>query len=662
LKESAGVKPGLPHIGLRAELAGLILAAVAVLTAGLVVGLPRRLDDDLREWTEGRSLTVVRLLGRGARAPLDFDDRDAAETLLRSLEATPGADYAVLRRADGSELSRWRAPPGGAPALGPAEGVAYGGAHLHVFVPVQPRTGGAGGLQVGFDLGELERWRGAVRDEVALAGVLFVLFGGVAAFVVGTLVVRPLRRMTRVARRIAGGDAGARDDLETGRGDEVGALAVDFDRMLGRLAEKEDGLRSAAEELERRVERRTVQLADANRELAARLEELTRTQEQLVVADRRISIGRLAAGVAHEINNPLAFIEANLSFVAEAVDEAQRALAPAAAFAPVRASLAEMAGAVGDARQGSSRVRHIVRQLKNFSREDVGERGAVQIPSALRAALDMAHHETRHRARVVERLGPVPPVSGNEVRLSQVFLNLLVNAAQAMPAGEAERHQIRVETRTDERGWAVVEVSDTGCGMTPEVQARLFQPFFTTKPRGVGTGLGLSITQGIVAEMGGTIAVRSAPGRGTTFTISLPPTEASAACDAPPPADAPARPARLLVVDDEPMIGQALTRALPEHQVTVTGSGAEALDRVRQGGAWDCILCDVMMPEMTGSRLLEELRRTAPEAAAALVFMTGAVDAVQGTDVPMLEKPLDFAALRRLLAERAGARPSLPTE
>jgi PAS domain S-box-containing protein len=232
-------------------------------------------------------------------------------------------------------------------------------------------------------------------------------------------------------------------------------------------------------------------------------------EAQLVFADRMASMGTLAAGVAHEINNPLAFITANLEFALSEVQGHQPALAAAAS-------------ALEDAREGTNRVRNIVRDLKIFSRVDAGDEDLVDVRQALRSAVNVTNNELRHRAIVQLELAPVPFVRGSGQRLGQVFVNLLINAAQAMTEGHANENRIRVAcfSAPDER--VVVEVADTGCGIAPENQARIFEPFFTTKPVGVGTGLGLSVCHGIVERLHGEITVESRLGQGATFRVLLP--------------------------------------------------------------------------------------------------------------------------------------------
>jgi PAS domain S-box-containing protein len=233
---------------------------------------------------------------------------------------------------------------------------------------------------------------------------------------------------------------------------------------------------------------------------------LRESEARLALADRLSSIGTLAAGVAHEINNPLAYVLANLEYARRALGGSERV---------------EVEQALADALEGASRVSRIVQDLKGFARADEAA-VEVDLTRVLRSTANLARAEVRRRgALVVELPAELPPITGNASRLGQVFLNLLVNAAQALPDGAPDRHQVRLRAHA-ERHRVVVEVEDTGSGIDPEIRGRLFDPFFTTKPVGIGTGLGLAISHQIVTDLGGEIEVTSAPGQGATFRVSLP--------------------------------------------------------------------------------------------------------------------------------------------
>jgi PAS domain S-box-containing protein len=373
------------------------------------------------------------------------------------------------------------------------------------------------------------------------------------------------------------------------------------------------------------------------------------TEARLLFADRMASVGTLAAGMAHELNNPLTYVLTNLDLIAEGLR--------AAAGGSPGASLAEMAKLTDEARQGSERIRKIVRGLKAFSRADEEHRVLVDVRKVIDGAIDMAFNEIRHRARLVREYRDVPPVEADESNLAQVFINLLVNAAQAIPEGQADRNEILVATGRDGAGRVLVEVRDTGPGMSREVLGRIFDPFFTTKPVGVGTGLGLSICHGIITALGGEITVESQVGQGTVFRIALPPAQPAEVkpVEVKPAAAPVVRRGRILVVDDDAMVGTALRRILKDHDVTVINDAREARDRIAAGERYDLVLCDLMMPEMTGMDLHAELTRTQPEQADRMIFVTGgaftqtAVEFLARVPNERLDKPFDARNLRALV-------------
>jgi CheY-like chemotaxis protein len=277
---------------------------------------------------------------------------------------------------------------------------------------------------------------------------------------------------------------------------------------------------------------------------------------------------------------------------------------------------------------GAERVRTIVRDLKLFSRiEDMP--GAVAAPNqVIQSTARMLSNEIEHRAVLDLDLGDVPPVVGDGARVGQVLTNLLINAVQALPDRRREDNLIRVRSRHHMNDGVLIEVSDNGPGISPEVQPHIFDPFFTTKAVGVGTGLGLSICHSIVNRLGGRIELDSKPGQGTTFGIWLVP--ASGPEDTAEPvevADAPAAPRkRILCIDDEVDVGRLIARILrARHDVVIETDGARALSRLRAGERYDAIICDLMMPSMSGMDFYHELQASMPELARRCGFITGGV-------------------------------------
>lgn len=383
---------------------------------------------------------------------------------------------------------------------------------------------------------------------------------------------------------------------------------------------------------------------DVSREKAA--------QEHLMISDRLASVGMLAAGVAHEINNPLGAALLNLEIVHQMLSRA-----------PDRQRNVEMEEAMTDARSAVSRVREIVADLRIFSRHEDPSPVRADVRSALESSVRMAWSEIRHRARVVKDYQDTPLVDASEARLGQVFLNLIINAAQAIPEGHVDKNVIRVVTRMDEKGCVVVEVADTGAGIPSDMFSSLFSPFVTTKPSGIGTGLGLPICQRIISQIGGEIQVESQVGQGSTFRVILPPAKGDSAgphaTKAEPRAPRSARRGRILVVDDEPMLGAAIRRVLAsQHDVVTTTRAVDALEHLRSGATFDVIFSDLMMPQVTGMELYARLCESFPEHAPRVVFLTGgaftqaARDFLATVKNPALEKPIDRSSLLALVSER----------
>ena len=269
------------------------------------------------------------------------------------------------------------------------------------------------------------------------------------------------------------------------------------------------------------------------------LTERKRLETQLRLADRMTSMGTLAAGVAHEINNPLAYVTANVAYLSEQL--AEDTLPPE--------SLSEMREVLAETQEGALSIRSIVRDLMSFSRGDEERLGPVDLHQVIERAGRLVRNELQRYCAQLERaLEPVPRVQGNASRLGQVMVNLLVNALQAFPEHRPECNRIRVSTRLEAPRHVVIEVEDNGKGMSQDVLQRIFDPFFTTKPVGVGTGLGLAICHTIVESMGGRIDVRSTPGCGTTFRVILSAAEEEDTVEGspgPPPLAGEPRPERL---------------------------------------------------------------------------------------------------------------------
>jgi len=380
--------------------------------------------------------------------------------------------------------------------------------------------------------------------------------------------------------------------------------------------------------------------------------------------ERMASLGTLAAGVAHEINNPLSYVLGSLDLGLRELHGLQLLLQ-----GHPNEELEHISGAVAaldSAREGAERVRNIVRDLMDFSRATPGDGDAADVEAILDATIRVAWNEVRHRARLIKRYSGISRVLGDEARLGQVFLNLIMNAAQAID-GDPSVNEIAISTSA-EHGCAVVEISDTGGGIREQDLGRIFDPFFTTKVAGAGTGLGLAICRGIMTALGGEISVSSEPGRGSTFRVVLPfASEESASPRAlveAPPESQPA-PSRILIIDDEPLLGQTLLYAFKgRHEVSICTGGREALSRLETDASFDLVLCDLMMPDVNGAAVYESVKRNHPSLAERFVFMTGGAFTARAREFlsqhpgAQLEKPFNIADVERILSQFASASSS----
>jgi signal transduction histidine kinase len=398
--------------------------------------------------------------------------------------------------------------------------------------------------------------------------------------------------------------------------------------------------------------------------------------KRLAHLDRMASLGTLAAGIAHEINNPLTYVIANLQLLEEEVPRVFQEILGTAARGngnkpDVSAGvdrLSELGARLRDALEGTERIRGIVLHVKTFSRADDEHKTPLDVRSVLDSSIKVVWSELRQRAKLVKDYKHTPLVMANPGQLGQVFLNLLLNAAHAMTEHDPHRNTIRVGTDTTATGDVVIEFSDTGGGIPPEIRHRIFDPFFTTKPLGVGTGLGLSICHGIVGAMRGTITVESESGKGSTFRVTLPGSQAQIAVASrrQPTVSSSAPRGRILIVDDEPRVADAVRCMLAiEHDAAVAASASEALQMLTgedSDDSFDMILCDLHMPEMTGMDLHEELSKRRPGIAKRMVFMTGGTFTARSREFvsrvpnPCIDKPIDIRAIRALVGARIGGR------
>jgi len=354
-------------------------------------------------------------------------------------------------------------------------------------------------------------------------------------------------------------------------------------------------------------------------------------------SERMAAMGTLAASVAHEINNPLAY-------VLEGLRSIERELGDSAG--------PRVKQLLSDVKEGAERVRVITSDLMTFTRRDDEPMGPVDVSAAVRTAVQMLRTQVESRARLELDLADGVRVQASERRLVQVFMNLLLNAVHAVREHERPGgHEIRVATRSA-GGDAVVEVTDTGPGVKPELVERIFEPFVTTKAVGEGTGLGLFVCRNLVSELKGRIEVENRAGGGAVFRVRL-------------PAEAPAKKpegARILLIDDNVNLGRVMASALElaSHHAVVVQSGREAVERLTKGEEFDVVFCDLMMRDVSGMDVYEELKAKRPGAEGSLVFMTGGAFTDRARrfleSVPnvWLQKPFDICEQVARLLERRG--------
>ncbi|MEO7034702.1 MAG: ATP-binding protein [Polyangiaceae bacterium] len=427
--------------------------------------------------------------------------------------------------------------------------------------------------------------------------------------------------------------------------------------------------------------------------LQATVRDQTEARKQRVAAaqtERLASMGLLAASMGHEINNPLAYVLSNVEDLAQLLPRLatvaarctaglRNALGEASFSAIVGEdsalleppALQEVALRATDALDGARRIMRISKALGSFARAESADLCKVELQRALESAIAMSSNEIRFRAKLVLDFQPVPLVWCSEGKLSQVFLNLLVNASHAMGEADAESESNTITVRTWAEGGSVcAAVEDTGAGITAENMAHIFEPFFSTKRIGAGSGLGLSICRNIITEFGGEISAESEPGKATRFVVRLPVwTEATASLTLAPSseaADLSGLHGRILIVDDEAPLRIVMRRLLVGHDVVSAPSGKAALLILEQDRAFDLILCDLMMPGVTGMDVHQWLVSRDPALAAKMVFITGgafgptATEYLNGAGNLKIDKPFTNVAFKDVVSGRIRAAKSEP--
>lgn len=386
------------------------------------------------------------------------------------------------------------------------------------------------------------------------------------------------------------------------------------------------------------------------------LSEARELRAKMMEMDRMIAVGTLASGVAHEINNPLSFVHANLEFLLR-----RMCAGDCEEACPVFKDLVggDVREVVLDSLEGTNRIRDIVSDLRTMAPSELKELEPMEVEQTLETALNMASNQIEQRARVVRDYDDLPTIESDESGLAQVFLNLLVNAAQAIPEGTPEDDEIHVSTRRDDSD-VVVEISDTGEGIAESDIDRIFDPFFSTKPQGQGMGLGLSICRTTIRELGGHIEVDSEVGRGSTFRVIVPGRVAANESSEFSVPDDPFgdKTGRIVVIDDEEKLLRSLERQLGEQfEVETYDKAEDALRQLESRATPEMILCDLQMPEVSGVEFLRRLEPERPDCCQRLVFITGGAfteevrEFVEETEYRVLRKPLVLKDLMEAIEE-----------
>ncbi|AUX26955.1 transcriptional regulator [Sorangium cellulosum] len=390
-------------------------------------------------------------------------------------------------------------------------------------------------------------------------------------------------------------------------------------------------------------------------------EEVAR-RAQILHSEKLASIGQVAASVAHELNNPMAWVMANLEQIRSGAHKLVAAARPVAtgSYEELLRAIDLIDKSCHEALAGVERMRDIVTDLNLFSSSSERKPERVDLVDVIELALRMTGPQLSQLCRIERRYGEMPPLVGYPGKLSQVFVNLFINAAQAMPNRPRDENMVRVTTRFD-AGVHHVEVEDNARGMPPEVVERIFDPFFTTKEESARPGIGLWVSRNIVEEQRGTMTVSSQAGVGTTFTIRLTGLDPADLPVPLPPPESPRPSSRgtILFVDDEPMLLNAFARAFEErHEVLVAKSGHEALELLRaRGGRIDAIVCDLLMPQMSGMALYDEIGEHFPQLLPKMAFMSGGAFTpsarafVERVDNPKIAKPISLDDLERVIAD-----------
>ena len=380
--------------------------------------------------------------------------------------------------------------------------------------------------------------------------------------------------------------------------------------------------------------------------------ERKRSEANLLQSDRLASLGMLAGGMAHSLNNPLTYVLLNLDHLAKKL--------PSIAGDP--GHIADAVARMVEAREGAERMANIVKRMRSLARTDDSEIRSINLSAVLESVVEIVGNEMNHRGRLTTSISPVPPVIANESRIEQLCLGLVLFAARILPEDTVKTNEVRLSLDSQDQQCAIKIVCE-GVEFDASQLRSLFEPFASSDESRT-SGFGLNVCSGIVEQLGGGIKAESVPGSGLTLTITLPCSRPSSTTEPPPPSSQQSSnppstvlgSAKIMVIDDDPGVGRALRLMLEEeHDVTCYTSPREALRKLLQDQAFDLVFCDLMMPELTGMDIYQVLRFNRPGYETRLVFMTGGAFTASAkrflaqVQNARIEKPFNLRALQRMV-------------
>jgi len=520
---------------LRGRLVTSVALVHAVMMALFIADLTARQRVMLLDRQAEEAVALAQSLSTSAGGWLAANDISGLQELVEAQRRYPELMFAMLIDKEGKVLAHSDRTRKGffahdLPAA--AEQTLFSRTPALVDVAVPAMLGGrhVGWARIGLGQKSAREKLAAITGSGILYAIAAILIGSIIAWWMGYRITRRLYAVQETINLVRAGDRQARSHL-IGK-DEAALMAGEFNAMLDALDKSKQEIMRLNSELELRVQQRTAELETA-------YQDLKMAQAKILQQDKMASIGQLAAGVAHEINNPMGFILSNLGtlakyssrlvefigvlghaverVVAETDNEVRQLIDSKRQALKINQIIDDIGDLIAESIEGGTRIKQIVMNLKGFSHIDKAEYQPADINAALSDTLAIVGNELKRKAQIHTAFGDLTPVTCHAGQLNQVFTNILLNAAQSI-TGHGE---ITIETKQEGEAVTIV-ISDTGSGMPPEVISRVFEPFYTTREVGQGTGLGLSIAYDIVKKHQGTIEVASRAGQGTAFTITLP--------------------------------------------------------------------------------------------------------------------------------------------